>query len=421
MVVLAALCATLMLSACQAQPKEVADISTAVVMNGEEMQGTYTGTMLQDKASGEGAIKLNDNGTEWTFRGTFENGEAKNGTVENLKLSVKLADQEMTGTYEGETISGVPTGTGVFRSDKSETVYEGGFAEAAPAGEGKVTELTLVLPYEEEELEGIYNGATKEGIPGGEGKFAYEKKGDYFEYEGGWENGKMAGKGELESNMYIVHFAEVDRTGTYEGEMLDGVASGEGKFSATSSDDVDYTYEGQWANGLYNGEGHKKYDHEDYSEEWGNFKDGEFTPTFEQYVVSCGTRGKQEYTVSGKSFDFIKQHKEIFENHAIDQTEGLIDEEFDFKAFAKDQSNYGDKLIKVSSAEVVQTRIESGNTFMICQKGDRVYYINFAGEVEGVEGDRVTLYLLPLDYFTYPNVSGTDIWAMACAGVAVEQ
>ena len=35
------------------------------------------------------------------------------------------------------------------------------------------------------------------------------------------------------------------------------------------------------------------------------------------------------------------------------------------------------------------------------------------------EGSYVTLTALPLDYFTYPNVSGTSIWAIACAGVRI--
>ena len=62
------------------------------------------------------------------------------------------------------------------------------------------------------------------------------------------------------------------------------------------------------------------------------------------------------------------------------------------------------------------------HTFCILEDSSyNVYYVNMYGFANNIyEGSRVTLTALPLDYFTYPNVAGEEVWAIACAGVIIK-
>lgn len=46
-----------------------------------------------------------------------------------------------------------------------------------------------------------------------------------------------------------------ERTGTYSGDMTDGVPNGQGKFTTKNSDGQEWTYEGEFKNGHFEGEG----------------------------------------------------------------------------------------------------------------------------------------------------------------------
>lgn len=46
-----------------------------------------------------------------------------------------------------------------------------------------------------------------------------------------------------------------ERTGTYSGDMKDGVPNGEGKFTTENKEGTGWTYEGSWKNGHFEGEG----------------------------------------------------------------------------------------------------------------------------------------------------------------------
>lgn len=52
-----------------------------------------------------------------------------------------------------------------------------------------------------------------------------------------------------------VRFPHADRTGTYTGEMKDGLAHGKGSFTTVNDEGVGWTYKGAWENGAMNGPG----------------------------------------------------------------------------------------------------------------------------------------------------------------------
>ena len=64
-----------------------------------------------------------------------------------------------------------------------------------------------------------------------------------------------AAQGPVFTAEITVRFPHADRTGTYTGEMRDGLAHGKGSFTSVNADGISWTYEGAWENGAMNGLG----------------------------------------------------------------------------------------------------------------------------------------------------------------------
>ena len=204
------------------------------------------------------------------------------------------------------------------------------------------------------EYEGLYTGTFVDNVPNGEGSFAYEHDGDYLKYTGAWENGIPKGNGKLDTNFWLIDFGDLKRTGSYKGDTLDGIPSGNGTFEAVNADNQKYIYEGAFLKGTFHGQG-KRYFPES-SDTWieeGNFEDGSFIPTPYEYFKATGTYKEQEYTITEKSKKFIDEHENLFTKKKV-ATEKFIDHKFSYTKYAKNQNNYGDKLIKVRNLNVVQ-------------------------------------------------------------------
>jgi len=62
-------------------------------------------------------------------------------------------------------------------------------------------------------------------------------------------------------------------------------------------------------------------------------------------------------------------------------------------------------------------------TFILAYDNNYNYYwINYLFYADEVfEGNRITLYALPLDYFTYEMAAGGQAWALACAAVYIHK
>lgn len=347
-------------------------------------------------------------------------------TVENKKYNLKLSEElYIEGTYSGVMLGKHPNGEGTFiaETEKGTITYEGVWIEGVCEEKGKIKDMSYSIEYEGETLEGVYNGEVSEFIPSGNGLFNYKNEDRYFKYDGVWKKGKPSGKGNLQSNFYVVHFKETDRVGEYDGQVSNLKAKGEGTFAAVNSEGNSYTYKGEWNNGLYNGYGEWKFYEVTYI---GNFKDGEFYPTPYQYFASLGTVKDEEYIITGNAKNFLEKYSDMFLNNSIEGYDVDYEENFSYKAFAKNQEEYGDKLIKVS-LNVVQISEYEGygddkmTVFIGTDYNGNVYYVTKYGYTKNVyEGSKIILTALPLDYFTYSNVSGDSIWAIMCAGVKVD-
>ena len=196
-------------------------------------------------------------------------------------------------------------------------------------------------------------------------------------------------------------------------------------FNAVNSEGTPYSYVGTWKKGLYNGYGVCHWEADDVYTQKGTFVDGEFSPTPVEFFVSKGTYPDESYTITNNALTFLEKYPQIFTDNNVSNTEIEYEQNFQYKAFEKNPKKYGSKLIVVPSLRVVQI-FENDywgyeHTFIIAQDGSgNVYYVNLFGYWENIyEGSYIKLTALPLDYFTYPNVYGDKIWAIACAGVRI--
>ena len=396
--------------------------------NGTVYTGDYRGEALAGIPHGNGTFTATEKGVVFSYSGNWENGvPAGAGTLKYDRFQVKYDGIVYEGLYEGETLAGIPNGTGTFTaSGDAVFVYSGQWAEGDFSGDGQLECDSMTIDYDGHTVTGSYNGAVTDGLPNGYGDFGTGDKASFLVYFGNWEMGSFRGEGTLDTNLYTVHFLDgVNRMGHYAGDAVDGIAEGNGSFAAINDSGISYLYVGEWKNGLYNGQGDVRWEDGSSAAQVGTFIDGEFTPTPAEYFVACGTYPEKPYAISADAYEFLETYPGVFLTNEVFDPAIQYEYNFQYNAYSKNPTLYGSKLVTLYSLKVIQI-FESeywgaAHTFMIAEDGARnVYYINMYGHCPGVYEDRyINITVLPLDYFTYPNISGTKTWAIACAGVRI--
>lgn len=301
----------------------------------------------------------------------------------------------------------------------------------------KDTEYTL--EYNSKTYEGKYTGTMDNNIPQDEGKFVCGNEGDanYFIYEGTWEKGEMKGEGHLITNNYISHIPEsdlhdaIDRVGSYNGSTINGVANGEGTFSAINDDNEHYVYSGEFKDGLFDGIGKQSFDDKDYSVPYeGHWEKGDFKPTAAEYIRHQGLDKKSNpYTLSKEVFAFIDSNSDVFTKHKTDEIKELIDKDFSVTEFRKNSTVDKPIFCKLSNLEVFQvTEYGEKNTagfgltdllaFDYDNNPYRLYYFGSSKKLS--EGKTINAILMPLGYSTYESVSGEKPWAFVGWIISIE-
>ena len=375
----------------------------------ETASGTYTGVFARKLPFGEGGAFTSSDGA-WTYTGTFAAGSAvaKDGELRGYPVSVTVDGVTHSGTYTGSIQDGRMTGTGKFSSSSGEFSYDGEWVDGKISGTGKITALGHTLSFQDREIEGTYNGEVKDAVPNGKGKFSAEDAS--LNYNGEWKDGALAGKGHLYDTGYTVHFSTGDRTGAYEGQVIDGVAEGSGSFASYNDVGVFYTYDGEWANGTFNGIGYCRFGSDDYAED-GHFRNGEFVPDLYELVKYIGSGGDDfRYKVSDPATEFLKQHPSLFPSGSAEALQSYLDPDAKYKIIMKEPEQYGGKIVRFENMQVLQIwdnpyyQFEHFTEMLLVDKATFRNYVFafYPAELPDVqENDAVTVYGIPVNDSDY--------------------
>lgn len=255
------------------QPKA----SVAKTMRKEYSNGSYEGEMKDGEPHGFGTYRWND--------GDIYTGEYVNG-VRHGKGKFVFASGNY---YDGEWANGKYHGHGIFRwSDGDE--FDGEWQNGQRHGEGKwtyadgryytgvwengesISSSAIVYPsdskaqggtvktkFERFEYDGgdVYEGETVNGLRHGKGKYTWASG---TVYEGDWVKGKRCGFGITRSYRRKRHDGTLFVEYSYEGEWKDSKKNGHGvwKFSQEYADGiikVYQSYDGEWVNDKKHGHG----------------------------------------------------------------------------------------------------------------------------------------------------------------------
>lgn len=281
-----------------------------------------------------------------------------------------------------------------------------------------ITDYKMI--FQEREITGTYEGQTRNHLPDGEGTFTSDN--GKFVYTGGFSKGEMSGKGFLKDAQFVQTYPGdlVDRVGTYEGEMLDGEASGQATFRTQNKAYDWYTYTGAYEHNRWNGYGRLKYDDEFYFLREGNFVDCEFMPTVEQFYKCYGTWLGMPYELTEETAALFREEGEAM----------LSDPE----AYTKDAPEVTYEALKDHVGEVVHlmglTIVENehndvlwGRHFMnICAEdegGNRVHLLALAAYPVGWNY-KIDAYVIPLAASVYPNEYAEKTDTFVCAVIEID-
>ncbi len=474
----------LCLALCGCGPKEVTEADFLLELDGVSIEGSYTGTLTQNLPNGTGRF---DAGS-FVYNGSWVDGKLSgNGSITGLEMKIPYGEKTYTGTYEGEVVDGIPQGHGIFTETEGGFAYEGMWSDGATIGTGTVTELAYILNYNEEDFRGIYSGGVENGVlqgkgsfsgtsvlggltydggwtvgqfsgegtlvcpnmnfffegfdytgsynggvldgkPNGEGLFTYESLGDFFLYTGTWAEGEMAGKGTMNTSLYVLHAKDSLQTGTYEGSTVDGKASGTGTFSATNYNGDDYIYIGEWKDGLCHGQGLRRYDNKGFKVEKGTFTEGEFTPTPFEFLTILGNDEDSMFKITAGAGDILRKYPDVFTKGTLDGTPLKVDSDFTYGAYIKDPDAAGGVIFgrgELSVLSIYQNHLwDTDYSLLVAANADRTRYYStyFFGKLEDISvGSTITLTALPLDYYSFPSESDdTRIQAIVCAGISIK-
>lgn len=336
----------------------VKDKAITILYQEESIDGVYTGEVKKGKPEGSGQFTSTSSDVIFSYDGTWKEGQpCQSGTLKTNQYSFEYLDKHLLGEYDGTTVDGLPDGQGKFESSgENKLIYDGEWKNGDFFGKGIVECDYYLMEYNEKKLLGTYNGEVLDGIANGQGDFTYIEDGNNFTYSGKWEKGNVKGKGYIKADKYVVHFSDVDREGVYEGDAVDGKPEGNGVFSALNADGVKYTYTGEWKNGLFDGQGVREFDDDNYYTHTGTFENGEFTPSIIEFIKSAGDIENDEnvsYTITEKAETFIKNNTSLFPTKNADELTEFVDAELTYEMLNKNISKYGDSLVKMSKQNVI--------------------------------------------------------------------
>ena len=209
------------------------------------------------------------------------------------------------------------------------------------------------------------------------------------------------------------------RTGTYSGQVVNGIPEGMGTFKAKNPEGNEWYYEGEFKNGTFNGKGKSVWPQNDTREkeytEIGTYKNGLFVPNKGELIAYLGGVGIYgDYAVSDASISFIDAHENFFPTQTeadLQALEPFIDRSVEYKHLTKSITPYLSSIISipnVSVSQIFETPL-AGHTItsmLALNQDGNCFVIHFDRALDIYEGDTISLYGLPIATSSFDNVSG---------------
>lgn len=165
----------------------VTEQEAEILVFDQPVSSLYTGKVKQKIPNGEGFAKLEDG----TVEGQFENGTFISGSANNIPYQITFHNQEINGNYTGEVMNQFPNGLGTFESN--DFSFEGTWIDGKPNGEGKVTASSFYIDSPIEILKGSYIGEINHSLAEGNGTFTYYENEDKIQMTGQFLNNMFNG------------------------------------------------------------------------------------------------------------------------------------------------------------------------------------------------------------------------------------
>lgn len=211
----------------------------------------------------------------------------------------------------------------------------------------------------------------------------------------------------VEKQEITLNLAFGERTGTYTGEMKDGLPNGKGKFEAKNQLGTTWYYEGEFKDGHFNGEGKTIW--EAGPTQSGNFQNDIWNPNILQIYEYIDSN------IVDNAVNFIETHPDFFPTDNLNKISEFVDESIEYKMIKKEPTAYGDKIIKLQNIRVNQifaTPIDFSTdkkyTYIVGSDGKNIYRLYFIGDMEDIYAEDMinTLYGLPMSARGYDNANG---------------
>ena len=154
----------------------------------------------------------------------------------------------------------------------------------------------------------------------------------------------------------------------------------------------------------------------------------EITPLEFYQVLQSGE--ELSYTLNEKATQFLTEHSEWFPLADADEAklEELIDYGIEVRHIEKNADKFGDKLMSVPLAQIVQIDEEEiadsqyVSSLNVIDSSGQQYYVYYLGELENIYSeDFVSIIGLPLGYSYFNNTDGGQTFVVMLAGCTVSK
>ena len=169
------------------------------------------------------------------------------------------------------------------------------------------------------------------------------------------------GTGTVENKEVTLSLPYGERTGTYSGDMVEGVTDGHGKFETKNEAGETWTYEGDFSAGVFEGEGKTTW--EDGTVQIGTYHEGVWQAT--EWGLLFAAESTDAITVSDEASSFIKENADFFPSDSVEKFQDNVDESITYKMVMKEPDKYGNKIMKANDLYVVQ--INTSQIYKDCE------------------------------------------------------